>query len=281
MADNYLERKMEEYRSGKSSGYRAKLTPSGDRPGRLSVKFPPRRVFVTGGASGIGKAIVKAFCNAGCRVAFCDIDAKSGAATAQTSGAQFHPVDVADVAALEACVTRVIEAWGDIDVLVNNVCVSVFRPLDEMTVEEFDRVQHINVRPVFVTSRLLAVHRRMSGEPHYGRIINISSTRYMMSERGTEAYTASKGAVSSLTHALMMSMAPYGVTVNSISPGWICCENYDGLTDADHNQHPSGRVGCPEDIARMCLFLSLPDNDFINGENIVIDGGMTRKMIYV
>ncbi len=272
---------MEEYRSGKSSGYRAKLTPSGDRPGRLSVKFPPRRVFVTGGASGIGKAIVKAFCNAGCRVAFCDIDAKSGAATAQASGAQFHPVDVADVAALEACVNRVIEAWGDIDVLVNNVGVSVFRPLDEMTVEEFDRVQHINVRPVFVTSRLLAVHRRMSGEPHYGRIINISSTRYMMSERGTEAYTASKGAVSSLTHALMMSMAPYGVTVNSISPGWICSENYDGLTDADHNQHPSGRVGCPEDIARMCLFLSLPDNDFINGENIVIDGGMTRKMIYV
>ena len=79
----------------------------------------------------------------------------------------------------------------------------------------------------------------------------------------------------------MMSMAPYGVTVNSISPGWICCDGYDSLTDADHNQHPSGRVGRPEDIARMCLFLSLPDNDFINGENIVIDGGMTRKMIYV
>ncbi len=272
---------MEEYRSGKSTGYRTRLTPSGDRLGQLSVKFPPRRVFVTGGASGIGKAIVKAFCDAGCKVAFCDIDAKAGRAAAQALGAQFHPVDVTDVAALEACVNRVIGSWGDIDVLVNNVGVSVFKPIDEMTVEEFDRVQHINVRPVFVTSKSLALLRKAMGEPHYGRIINISSTRYLMSETGTEAYTASKGAVSSLTHALMMSMAPYGVTVNSISPGWICCDGYDSLTDVDHNQHPSGSVGRPEDIARMCLFLSLPDNDFINGENIVIDGGMTRKMIYV
>jgi NAD(P)-dependent dehydrogenase (short-subunit alcohol dehydrogenase family) len=101
-----------------------------------------------------------------------------------------------------------------------------------------------------------------------------------MSETGTEAYSASKGAIASITHALMMSFAPLGVTVNAISPGWIECGDYDALSSEDHLQHPSRRVGRPEDIARACLYLALPDNDFVNGENLVIDGGMTRKMIY-
>lgn len=282
MADNYLERKMEEYRSGKGVTYRHRTTPTGARPGTLNVKFPSRRVLVTGGASGIGRAIVKAFCDAGCRVAFCDIDSKAGAATAQATGAQFHPVDVRDAAALERCMDRLLEAWGDIDVIVNNVGVSAFKPLEESTLEEWDDIMSINVRPVYITSRKLAIHRRdMGGEPHYGRIINMASTRQSMSEAGTEAYSASKGAVDSLTHALMMSLAPLGITVNSVSPGWIETGDYDALSEADHSQHPSRRVGRVDDIARACIFIALPDNDFLNGENIVIDGGMTRKMIYV
>ena len=140
----------------------------------------------------------------------------------------------------------------------------------------------INVRPGYITSRKLAIHRRnMGGEPHYGRIINMASTRQSMSEAGTEAYSASKGAVDSLTHALMMSLAPLGITVNSVSPGWIETGDYDALSEADHSQHPSRRVGRVDDIARACIFIALPDNDFLNGENIVIDGGMTRKMIYI
>ena len=101
-----------------------------------------------------------------------------------------------------------------------------------------------------------------------------------MSESGTEAYAASKGGIYSLTHALAISLAPYHITVNAISPGWIQNQDYASLRLEDHAQHPSGRVGKPEDIARMALFLSQTANDFINGENLTIDGGMTKKMIY-
>lgn len=102
-----------------------------------------------------------------------------------------------------------------------------------------------------------------------------------MSEPGSEGYAASKGGIRSLTHALALSLAPLHVTVNSIAPGWIEHANYEGLRPEDHAQHPSGRVGRPEDIARLCLFLCAEANDFIDGENITVDGGMTRKMIYV
>ena len=273
---------MEEYRCGKSQQRVVKRTPSGAKPGTINVKFPSRRVFVTGGAKGIGRAIVEAFRNADCRVAFCDNDSKAGTATAQATGAQFYPIDVTDANALDACVERVIKAWGDIDVIVNNVGVGNFAPLTETSIEDFDKVLATNLRPVFVTSRRLAIHRQsLEEKPTYGRIINLCSTRYRMSEPGTEGYAASKGGVDALTHSLMASLAPLHITVNAISPGWIENYNYDTLTEADHCQHPSQRVGKPQDIARMCLFLAHPDNDFINGENIVIDGGMTRKMIYV
>lgn len=282
MADNYLEKKMEEHRAGRGVSYRPKLTPTGKRQGELTVKFPPRRVFVTGGASGIGRAIVKAFCDAGCRVAFCDIDSKAGTRTAQSLGARFYPVDVTDTGSLEACMRSIFEVWGDIDILVNNVGVGNFKPLTETSADDFDHVMNVNVRPVFVTSRMLALHRASLAEPNmYGRIINLCSTRHAMSEAGTEAYSASKGAIASLTHALMMSFYGTGITVNAISPGWIETGDRDSLSPADHDQHPSARVGEPADIARLCVFLSLPDNEFINGENITVDGGMTRKMIYV
>ena len=282
MADNYLERKMEEYRSGKSKQRTVKRTPSGAKPGTINVKFPSRRVFITGGAKGIGRAIVEAFRNADCRVAFCDNDVKAGTATAQATGAQFYPADVIDAEALDACVDRIIKSWGDIDVIVNNVGVGNFAPLTETSIDDFDKILATNLRPVFVTSRRLAIHRQsLEDKPTYGRIINICSTRYKMSEPGTEGYAASKGGIDALTHSLMASLSPLHITVNAISPGWIENYNYDTLSGDDHQQHPSQRVGKPVDIARMCIFLSLPENDFINGENIIIDGGMTRKMIYI
>ncbi len=282
MPDNYLERKMEEYRSGKNSRPAVRRPKGSASPGTVNMKFPPRRVFITGGAKGIGRAIVEVFRNADCRVAFCDIDSKAGTATAQATGSRFYPVDVANAEALDACVADVINLWGDIDIIVNNVGVGNFAPLSETSIEDFDKTIATNLRPVFITSRRLAIHRQSLAEaPDYGRIINICSTRYKMSEAGTEGYAASKGGVDALTHALMMSLAPLKITVNAISPGWIENYNYDSLTDSDHNQHPSLRVGRPADISRMCLFLAMPENNFINGENIVIDGGMTRKMIYI
>ena len=148
--------------------------------------------------------------------------------------------------------------------------------------EDFDKILSINLRPVFITSRTLALHRKSQAENHpYGRIINICSTRYLMSEPGSESYAASKGGIYSLTHALALSLADFHITVNCISPGWIQTNDYERLRPEDHAQHPSKRVGKPEDIARMCLFLCQEENDFINGQNIIIDGGMTKKMIYL
>lgn len=282
MADNYLEKKMEEYRNGNNRRSTIRRTPSGAKPGTINVKFPSRRVFVTGGAKGIGRSIVEAFRQADCRVAFCDIDTKAGAATAQATGSQFHPIDVTNADALDACVQRIIDAWGDIDVIVNNVGIRDFCPLVNTEIAYFDHVIATNLRSVFVTARRLAIYRQAQEEPNtYGRIINICSTRYKQSEAGTEAYAASKGGIDALTHALMASLAPLHITVNAVTPGWIENYNYDTLTETDHLQHPSQRVGRPEDIARVCMFLAHQDNDFINGENIVVDGGMTRKMIYI
>lgn len=282
MADNYLEKKFEEYAAQKSGVKVKKVVQTTPRPGYVEVKFPPRRVLVTGGAAGIGKAVVQAFRHAGCRVAFCDNDRKKGTLTAQACGARFYPVDVCNSQALENCMHDLFSLWGDIDVIINNVGISCFSPLTETTIEEFDRIIATNLRPTFITARTLACHRKAQTQANsYGRIVNIASTRYLMSEPGSEGYAASKGGIYSLTHALALSLAPLHITVNSIAPGWIENNNYEALRPEDHAQHPSGRVGRPEDIARMCLFLCMEENDFINGENITIDGGMTKKMIYV
>lgn len=273
MADNYIERQFEQYQA-KKAAWQKPLK-------HTSKKTNSKRVFITGGANGIGKAIVKAFRQKNYPVAFCDKDEASGLQTAKETGAAFYLVDIQNKEALENCMLKIIKRWGDIDILINNAGVSLFSDLTETSVEDFDQILSINLRPVFITSRLLAIHRKAQDSPqHYGRIINICSTRHLMSEPGSEGYAASKGGIYSLTHALALSLAKQHITVNSISPGWIQTQEYELLRPEDHTQHPSGRVGKPEDIARMCLFLCQEENDFINGENITIDGGMTKKMIY-
>lgn len=239
-----------------------------------------RRVFVTGGAHGIGRSIVEMFRKAGDRVAFCDIDSLRGKDVAEETGAVFHYADVADREQLEGCLQTVVGQWGDLDILVNNAGISVFRPITETPVEEFDRIINTNLRPVFITSRFLAGHRQQNGNTAYGRIVNLCSTRYLMSEAGTEGYSASKGGIYSLTHALAISLAPLRITVNAVAPGWIHVNEEEVLRPIDHEFHSTGRVGTPEDIARTVLFLCDGKNDFINGQTITVDGGVTRKMIY-
>ncbi|SDB77383.1 hypothetical protein SAMN05192581_102124 [Bacteroides ovatus] len=294
MADNYIERQQEQYEARKAAWKQAQKygkkksttvhpTESASCTPMTSKSSPSkRRVFITGGAEGIGKAIVEAFCLSGDQVAFCDINEIAGQETAKATGSIFHKVDVSDKDALESCMQRILSEWNDIDIIVNNVGISQFSSITETSVEDFDKILSINLCPVFITSRLLAIHRKEQSSPNpYGRIINICSTRYLMSEPGSEGYAASKGGIYSLTHALALSLSEWNITVNSIAPGWVQTHDYDQLRPEDHSQHPSRRVGKPEDIARMCLFFCEENNDFINGENITIDGGMTKKMIYL
>ncbi len=294
MADNYIEKQYEQYEARKAAwererklGKKKVYASVSDKPKQSGEEVAEdmnkkKRVLVTGGAAGIGKAIVQAFCDAGCQVAFCDINEIAGQQTAQETGAVCYKVDVSDKEALEDCMRQLFTQWGDLDVLINNVGISEFAPITETSVEEFDKILSVNLRPAFITSRQLALHRQSQKLLNpYGRIVNICSTRYVMSESGSEGYAASKGGLYSLTHALALSLSPWHITVNSIAPGWIQTHDYATLREEDHTQHPSGRVGKPEDIARMCLFLCREENDFINGENITIDGGMTKKMIYI
>ncbi|MCQ2228551.1 MAG: SDR family oxidoreductase [Bacteroidales bacterium] len=270
MADNFLEKRFEEHYSQPAVKVRH------TKPIKI------RRVFVTGGASGIGAAIVRSLRLAGNNVAFCDIDAERGEALAKSTGTYFFHLDVRNVGALEAAFDSVVEKWGDVDILVNNVGVSHFTDiLADDALEVFDDVLKINLRPVYILCRKMALLRsRQTDVNAYGRVVNLCSTRYLQSESSTEAYSASKGAIFSITHALSISLSKYNITVNSIAPGWIETGDYAALRPEDHDQHPSRRVGKPDDIARIVRFLCDEDNDFINGENIVADGGMTKKMMY-
>jgi NAD(P)-dependent dehydrogenase (short-subunit alcohol dehydrogenase family) len=290
MADNYIERQYEQYearkaawekkrKQGKKKTISVKPQPKDLTDNTIKL---PRKVFITGGADGIGRNIVKAFCNSQYQVAFCDKNEDLGIQTAKETGAIFYHADVSNKESLENCMHELFEKWGDMDIIINYAGISEFSPITETSVEDFDKILSINLRPVFITSRTLALHRKSQAENHpYGRIINICSTRYLMSEPGSESYAASKGGIYSLTHALALSLADFHITVNCISPGWIQTNDYERLRPEDHAQHPSRRVGKPEDIARMCLFLCQEENDFINGQNIIIDGGMTKKMIYL
>lgn len=247
--------------------------------------LPNKIVFVTGGANGIGRSIVKAFCKEGADVTFCDMDEEAGKRLSEEMKSykcSFAQLDVVDAGALSDLIHTIISQKGNIDIIINNVGVSNFGSILDVSVEDFDKVLNINLRPIFILAKSLAKHRSLNKELNtYGRIINMASTRYLMSEPNSEAYAASKGAIVSLTHALAISLSEYNITVNCISPGWIDTGHYGDLRPEDHKQHPSGRVGKPEDIARICLFLCEPANDFINGQNIVVDGGMTKKMIYI
>jgi len=223
--------------------------------------FTGKVAVVTGGAQGIGKCICEEFRKAGAQVAVIDIQENP-----------YYVGDIADKAVLEAFAEKVIADFGHVDFLINNAK-PLFKGIDDCTYEEFEYAQRVGVTAPFYLSKLFA--------PHFGIgacIINISSSRDRMSQPQSESYTAAKGGIAALTHALAVSLSGK-VRVNSISPGWIDTDYtvYDG---PDASQHPAGRVGNPLDIAHMTLFLCSEEAGFITGENIVIDGGMIRLMIY-
>jgi len=241
-----------------------------------------KTVIVTGAANGIGKGIATAYANEKYNVIIADIDAENGrilrnSLQKENLNAEFVSCDVSDPDSLQHLVKEAVRLYSSIDIVINNAGISAFTPPEELSADGWDNIINTNLRSSFLLTKAAAREMKKSGG---GSVVNIASTRAVMSEPNSEAYAASKGGLLALTHAMAISYADDHITVNCISPGWIKTENYGDLRDIDHQQHPSKRVGKPEDIARACLFLTRPENDFINGENLVIDGGMTRKMIY-
>lgn len=280
MADNYLEKKMEELHSGKLT---ANLHTTAVRRNKPKGKLSGLRAVVTGGANAIGREIAITLKNAGASVDIIDRDAVNGKETAQKHGLKFYNIDISDCDAFENCLSAILKDRGDIDIMVNNAAIADFIPFEDNNIERLEKSLRTNLYPAFLSASIIYKHRLNlpSPNPYGGRIINICSTRALMSEANTENYSITKGALMSLTHSLMMTLQNVGITVNSISPGWIETDPYKVHTKSDMLQHPSRRVGTPADIAKACIYICEKGNDFLNGENIVIDGGMTRKMIYV
>ncbi len=225
------------------------------------MQFKDKVAVVTGGAHGIGKAIVEEFRKEGANTIVIDIRENTD-----------FVGDIADKATLERFAEFVLQKYGHVDYLVNNA-LPIMKGIDTCTYEDFSYALAVGVAAPFYLSKLFA--------PHFAKgacIVNISSSRDRMSQPQTESYTAAKGGIASLTHALAVSFAGK-VRVNSVSPGWIDTDYtvYDG---PDATQQPAGRVGNPLDIANMVLYLCSERAGFITGENICIDGGMTRQMVY-
>jgi NAD(P)-dependent dehydrogenase (short-subunit alcohol dehydrogenase family) len=247
-------------------------------------------VAVTGGAQGIGRAIALRFAAAGYAVSITDPDDKAGveaAAKIEQAGAKgiYVPADVSQAEQIERWIEQTVDQLGCPSVLVNNAGIGRRAPFLELTTTDFDRVIAVNLRGTFLCSQ--AVARRMVGQRLGGAIINIASTRAFMSEPGTEAYTASKGGIVALTHAMAISLGTHGIRVNCISPGWIETRDWQYTpraqkpehSERDREQHPVGRVGRPGDIADGCFFVA-EQATFMTGQNITLDGGMSVKMIY-
>lgn len=227
----------------------------------MQMEYKDKVVVVTGGASGIGKAIVELFKDNGASVEVIDI--KEG---------NHYVGDISKKEVLEEFVKYVSDKYGHIDVLVNNA-IPLMKGIDECSYEEFEYALRVGISAPFYLSKLFLPYFNEGSS-----IINISSSRDRMSMPQTESYTAAKGGIASLTHALAVSLGPK-VRVNSISPGWIDTD-YAVYEGPDALQQPAGRVGNPMDIANMVMYLCSDKAGFITGENICIDGGMTKQMVY-
>ncbi len=250
-----------------------------------------KTVFITGGAQGIGKGIVFRFLSMGWNVVATDIDTEAGDELVRDDADHRHSllfieIDVRDEIEIGAAFHRTMERFGQLDAVVNNAGIAdpYQGPVEDLKESAWQRIIDTNLGGVFrVTKHAVPFLRQTRGS-----IVNIASTRALQSEPHTEAYAASKGGIVALTHALAVSLGPE-IRVNCISPGWIDVSSWKKsdfrinfeLSEADHQQHPVGRVGLPQDIAGIVAFLVSDDAGFITGQNLVLDGGMTKKMIYV
>ncbi|MEI6563754.1 MAG: SDR family oxidoreductase [bacterium] len=247
-----------------------------------------RIVVITGGAQGIGKAMAYRFLMDGYAVVIADADEEAGRETAADYAAlgviRFISANVASEPDVMRLVADTVAAFGaGVHVLINNAAIACNRPMANLSLADWDRVLGVNLTGPFLCAKHFAPSLRCT----HGVIINIASTRALMSEPNTEAYSAAKGGLVALTHALAASLAP-DIRVNCISPGWIetgawqksSVRSHPVHSPADQTQHWAGRVGDPDDIAHFAAFLASDKSGFVSGANMVVDGGMTHKMIY-
>ncbi len=248
-----------------------------------------KKIIVTGGAFGIGSDIVESFAKAGARVIIADIEKNAGLKLAKKirakyGSADFFLVDVGKEESVKKFFRALAKNTKTIDILINNAGIGDWQNIEKRSLPEWQKVLDVNLTGPYMCVKY-ALPYLLEGSA----IINIASTRALMSEKNTEPYSASKGGLLALTHSLAVSLAEKKIRVNAVSPGWIDTSAFGKkgpaarikLKKSDLLQHPAGRVGVPRDISEACLFLA--DNEksgFITGQNLVIDGGMVKKMIY-
>lgn len=249
-----------------------------------------KAAIITGGAQGIGKGIAKHFLGLGMKVVIADMDEEAGLETLEEYKSlgelKFVKTDIGIEAEGRNVVERTVEYFGGLHALVNNAAIpfpGTIQP-EDLPLERWNRIINVNLTGAFIMAKYSIPHLKKAR----GAIVNIASTRALQSESCNEAYSASKGGIVALTHALANSLSGK-VRVNCICPGWIITDDFRKkinrknvpLTKADHEQHLTGRVGYPQDIAEMAAFLISERSGFISAQNFVVDGGMTKKMIYV
>ncbi|NLY77850.1 MAG: glucose 1-dehydrogenase, partial [Tissierellia bacterium] len=239
------------------------------------MDFSSKTAIITGAANGIGKGIALHYAMKGANIVVADIDEKAGIETVslikgQGKNAIFVQTDVRREEDIVRLMKISFKTYGGIDILINNAGKGLFKSPYDLTLEEWDDLINTNLRSVFLCSREAAKYMRQN--KYGGSIVNIASTRAIMSEPNSEAYAATKGGIVALTHALAASLSKDKIRVNCISPGWIETGDYSQLRPIDHEQHLARRVGKPEDIARACLYLTDKENNFVTGINLIVDG---------